>query len=195
MPSWLPHRRARIERTDAEAEELIREFCDDAYLEAIRRENEASSDAIAKDWSRVALAVAHKLKTSTGVDPTTRIAMNALFVPDRKPATVRLPRGHSERSRVDEAKRTLSAKPQRFRIQFVCAAVERGALTLKEAPIEAADVSAAIVTAAKTPWPERTIALRILDRDGREVFARQRTSVNVEAKMTPRPDRANGLPR
>ena len=68
--------------------------------------------------------------------------MNALFVPDRKFAAVRLPRGHLERSRVDEAKRTLSAKPQRFRIQFVCAAVDRGAPTLKEAPIEAADVSA-----------------------------------------------------
>ena len=69
MSSWLPHRRARMERIDAEAEELIRESCDDAYFEAIRRENEASSDAIAKDWSRVALAVAHKLKTSTEVDP------------------------------------------------------------------------------------------------------------------------------
>jgi hypothetical protein len=47
---------------------------------------------------------------------------------------------------------------------------------LKEAPIRAADVSAAIVTAAKTPWPDRTIALRILDPEGREVFARQKTS-------------------
>jgi hypothetical protein len=79
-----------MERTDAEAEELIREFCDDAYVEAIRRENEASSDAIAEDWSRVALAVAHKLRTSTEVDP-------------------------SERRRVDEPKRTISAKPQQFR--------------------------------------------------------------------------------
>jgi hypothetical protein len=182
MPSWLPHRRARIERTDAEAEELIREFCDDAYFEAIRRENEASSDAIAKDWSRVALAVAHKLKTSTEVDPTTRIAMNALFVPDRKSAAVRLPRGHAKRTRVDEPKHILSPRPQQFRIQFVCAAVDRGAPTLKEVPIEAADVSAAIVTAAKTPWPDRTIALRILDCDGREVFARQKTSMTLKSK-------------
>jgi hypothetical protein len=171
-----------MERPDAEAEELIREFCDDAYLEAIRRENEASSDAIAKDWSRVALAVAHKLKTSTEVDPTTRIAMNALFLPDRKRAAVRLPRGHSERRRVDEADRTPPPKPQQFRIQFVCAAVDRGAPTLKEAPVEAADVSAAIVTAAKTPWPDRTIALRILDCDGREVFARQRTPTTWKPK-------------
>ena len=111
--------------------------------------------------------------------------MNALFVPDRKSAAVRLPRGHSGRSRVDEPKRTLSARPQQFRIQFVCAAVDRGAPTLKEVPIEAADVSAAIVTAAKTPWPDRTIALRIMVCDGREALARQRTSANVEAKMAP----------
>ena len=182
MPSWLPHRRARVERTDPEAEVLIREFCDDAYFEAIRRENEASSDAIAEDWSRVALAVAHKLKTSTEVDPTTRIAMNALFVPDRKSAAVRLPWGHSERRRVDEPRRILSAKPQRFRIQFVCAAVDRGAPTLEEVAIEGADVSAAIVTAAKTPWPDRTIALRILDCDGREVFARQKTPTTWKPK-------------
>ena len=182
MPSWLPHRRARMERPDAEAEELIRESGDDAYFEAIRRENEASSDAIAEEWSSVALAVAHKLKTSTEVDPTTRIAMNALFVPDRKPSAGRLPRGRSERRRVDEADRIPPPKPQQFRIQFVCAAVDRGAPTLRELPIEAADVSAAIVTAAKTPWPDRTIALRILDRDGREVFARQKTSTTLKPK-------------
>ena len=116
MPSWLQQRRTQIARTEAEAVELIRKFCDDAYFEAIRRENEASSDAIAKDWSRVVLAVAHKLRTSTAVDPTTRIAMNALFVRDRKPAAVRLPKDHSGRSRVDEAQHILSPRPQQFRI-------------------------------------------------------------------------------
>jgi hypothetical protein len=63
---------------------VTREFGEDAYFEATCRENETSSDVIAKDWSRVALAVARKLKTSTEVDPTARIAMDALFVPDRK---------------------------------------------------------------------------------------------------------------
>ena len=33
---------------------------------------------------------------------------------------------------------------------------------------------AAIVAAANTKWPPRTIGLRILDREGREVFARQK---------------------
>lgn len=182
MPSWLPQRRARVARTEAEADELIREFRDDAYFEAIRRESEASSDAIAKDWSRVALAVAHKLRTSTAVDPTTRIAMNALFVRDRKPAAVRLPKDHSGRAQVDEAQHILSPRPQQFRLQFVCAAVDWGAPTLAEAPIEAADASAAIVIAAKTPWPARTIALRIFDCDGRQVFARQRTATTLKPK-------------
>jgi hypothetical protein len=53
---------------------------------------------------------------------------------------------------------------------------------LEEVAIEGADVSAAIVTAAKTPWPDRTIALRILDCDGREVFARQKTPTTWKPK-------------
>ncbi len=175
MLPLLPIRRARIERTDAEAEALIHEFHDDAYSEALGREREASSDDIAKDWSRVALAVAHKLRKSVNVDASTRIAMNALFVPDRKPASARLLRGRSEHRSIDKPARINSPEPQQFRIQFICASPDRGPPTLKEVAIEAADVSAAILTAAKTPWPDRTIALRILDSDGREVFARQKT--------------------
>ena len=36
------------------------------------------------------------------------------------------------------------------------------------------DTSAAIVAAANTEWPPQTIGLRILDREGREVFAREK---------------------
>jgi hypothetical protein len=92
MQSWLVRRRARIERTDAEAEALIRDFSDEAYSEARRREQEASSDDIAKNRRRVALAVALKMGRGTGIDPSTRIEMNALFVPDREPSAARLPR-------------------------------------------------------------------------------------------------------
>jgi hypothetical protein len=49
---WLPRRRARIKRLDAEAEALICELGVDAYAEARRKEYEASSDIIAKDWGR-----------------------------------------------------------------------------------------------------------------------------------------------
>ena len=61
---WLPRRRARIKRLDAEAEALICELGVDAYAEARRKEYEASSDIIAKDWGRVAVVVAKR----TGLD-------------------------------------------------------------------------------------------------------------------------------
>ena len=92
MQSWFDRRRARIERTDAEAEALIRDFGDEAYSEALGREQEAGSDEIAKNWRRVALAVAVKIGRGAGVDPSTRIAMNALFVSDREPTAPRMPR-------------------------------------------------------------------------------------------------------
>ncbi len=58
MLPWLPRRRARIESIAAEAEALVRDLGEDAYNEARRREHEASSDEIARDWGFVALAVA-----------------------------------------------------------------------------------------------------------------------------------------
>ncbi len=65
MLSWLPRKRARIQNIEAEAEALIGYFGIAALSEARRRELEASSDAIAEDWGRVALAVAEK----AGRDP------------------------------------------------------------------------------------------------------------------------------
>jgi hypothetical protein len=174
MLSILPRRRARIECIDAEAEALIRDFREEAYSEAQRREDESSSDAVASDWGRVALAVADKIRTRVDLDPSTRIAMNALFVPDRELTAAREPRAHSEHGPVNELKRTLSPNRQRFRIQFVCATPDREQSVLKELVIHVADRSAAIITAAKTAWPPHTIGLRILDREGHEVFARQK---------------------
>jgi hypothetical protein len=43
-----------------------------------------------------------------------------------------------------------------------------------EIEIQASDASAGIVAAAKIAMPPRTIGLRILDSDGREVFSRRR---------------------
>ena len=61
----------------AEAEALIREFCDEAYSEALRREREANSNEIAKDWSRVALAVAHKMRRRVGVSERSKVSRTA----------------------------------------------------------------------------------------------------------------------
>ena len=51
-----------MERTEAEAEALIRDLGEAAYSEASRREYEASSDESARDWGLVALAVARQPK-------------------------------------------------------------------------------------------------------------------------------------
>jgi hypothetical protein len=53
MLSMLSRRRTRIGRIDAEAEALIHDFGDEAYSQALRREREASSDEIAKDWAQL----------------------------------------------------------------------------------------------------------------------------------------------
>src|SRR5260370_13784771 len=67
--AWLPRRRVRIERSEAEA----------------------SSDAIARDWGLVALAVARRIGRRRDVDPLIRLAMNAVLVPDREGAAARKP--------------------------------------------------------------------------------------------------------
>jgi hypothetical protein len=66
MFSLSPRQRLRIENIDAEAEALIGYFGAEAYREARRRERGASSEAIARDWNRVARAVARKTKELTG---------------------------------------------------------------------------------------------------------------------------------
>jgi hypothetical protein len=43
-----------------EAEALISNFGDEAYVEARRRAEEASSDFLARDWSEVALTITRK---------------------------------------------------------------------------------------------------------------------------------------
>jgi hypothetical protein len=44
----------------SEAEALISDFGGEAYAEACRRANEASSDSLARDWTIVAATIAHK---------------------------------------------------------------------------------------------------------------------------------------
>ncbi len=174
MLSWLPRRRARIESIAAEAEALVRDLGEDAYNEARRREHEASSDEIARDWGFVALAVARLIGASADVDPLVRLAMNAILVPDRKETASGKARPRSELRLADEATPVLVAVTHPFRIQFIGAASDRGPTKLTEVEIRAADAPSAIVAAANIAWPPHTIGLRILDHEGREVFGRQR---------------------
>ena len=89
MLSWLPRQRARMERIEVEAETMISDFGADAHFEARRKEHEASSDAIAKDWGQIALVVARKVSKRVDVDPSIRVAMNAVLVSDREAGPAR----------------------------------------------------------------------------------------------------------
>ncbi len=100
--------------------------------------------------------------------------MNAVLVPDREDAASRKPRSLPGLTPAEELARAIAATTHPFRIQFVGAAPARGPTTLRQVEIQVADVSAAIVAAANIAWPPRTIGLRILDGEGREVFKRQK---------------------
>ncbi len=80
----------------------------------------------------------------------------------------------SEIDPLDELQRILAPRPQRFRLQFFAVADDCGPSVIAESDIHAADASAAIRAGAEADWPPRAIGLRILDREGREIFERLR---------------------
>src|ERR1700744_115948 len=176
MSTWAPSRRARMERIDAEADALIRELDDCAYQEARRREHEASSDAIAEDWALVAKAIARKTGSRVGLNLSTQLEMNTFFVLDREPGAALKSRPLPESEPEDKPKAAGVPTPEPFRIQFMGAGTDAKPLILREDEIRASDVSAAIIAAAIAAWPPHTIALRILDREGHEVFGRQKAA-------------------
>ena len=176
MSTWAPSRRARMERIDAEAEILICELGDCAYQEARRREHEASSDAIAEDWALVAKAIARKTGSRVGLNLSTQLAMNTFFVLDREPDAPRKPRPRPEPAPEPDRLKAGVPTPQLFRIQFMGAGADSRPSLLREDEIRASDVSAAIIAAAIAAWPPNTVALRILDREGHEVFGRQKAA-------------------
>ena len=152
MLAWLLWQLERIERIHAAAGALMSEFGDEAYAEARRREREANRDEPAGDWRRVALVVARRTRGPVGLDA---------------PIPPPLPE-------LDSPTRIVSEQPRIFRIQFVCGTVDRGPTNLTEKQIQVADAPAAIIAAANIKWPPQTIGVRILDREGHEVFARQK---------------------
>jgi len=176
MLPWLRRRWTRIGRVEAEAEALIRDLGLDAYSEARRRERAAGEEGTAEDWRRVALAIARMTGKRIGFDTSSRMALNVVFAPDR-PARVRVPQSLPQIEPAEELERILSAPLQPFRIQFIGAGHSGTAMLLKEVEIEASGISAALVAAANEAWPLKTIRLRILDREGREVFARARADL------------------
>ena len=151
MLAWLLWQLERTERIRAAASALMVEFGDEAYAEARRRECEASRDETAGAWRRVALVVARWTPR--------RVA------PEAAPPTVPEPHPPTE---------IVSGPSRTFRIQFVCGTTDEGPTNLTEKQIQVADAPAAIIAAANIKWPPQTIGVRILDREGHEVFARQK---------------------
>jgi hypothetical protein len=86
----------------------------------------------------------------------------------------RLPDPFFEIDPLEELDRVFSARPQRFRLQFFAVADDRGPSVIAEAEIQAAGAVAAIRATAESEWPPRAIGVRILDREGREIFERLR---------------------
>jgi hypothetical protein len=154
MLSWLFWPLERIERIHAAAGAFVSEFGVEAYAEARRQERAANSDKMARDWRCVASVVARRMSKRAGLD-----------IAARPPPP--------ESGSADEPERIVS-EPQPFRIQFVCGTPDCRPTYFREEQIQAADTSAAILAAASARWPPQTIGLRILNREGREVFARRR---------------------
>jgi hypothetical protein len=71
---------------------------------------------------------------------------------------------------LEELERILGLKSGQFRLQFFAVGGDHGPGIVAEVDIEAADASDAIRAAADTPLPSRAIGVRVLDREGREIF-------------------------
>jgi hypothetical protein len=155
MFAWLLWQLEKLERIHAVAGALMNKFGVEACAEARRREREANGAGTAREWRRVASVIARRTSKRVGLDAATRPTLLE-FEPVDEPAWI------------------VSERPRIFRIQFVCGTPDYGATILTEKHVQAADNSAAIIAAANTRWPAQTIGLRILDREGREVFARHK---------------------
>ncbi len=110
MRRWLRRRRERVERIEDEAGELVRLLGGDAYGEARWREQTASSRVMAKEWNLIALAIARRTGRRIGLDVSTRMAMNVVFAPDRKPAEGK-PQPDPAPNPLSELKRNSQAPP------------------------------------------------------------------------------------
>ena len=104
-----------------------------------------------QEWNLIALAIARSTGRRIGIDTSTRMAMNAVFAPDREPAHKGRLRPEPDAS--DELTRILTKKP--FWIQSIGTTPDSEQPILKEVEIQVSDASSAIVFAAKLAWPPR----------------------------------------
>ena len=105
--SWLRLRREQAERIELEADALIEAFGRDAYGEARWREQTASSDFMADEWSRVALVVARKTGQHIDIETATNIDAKTDSVVDGKTSEMRAHLGSSDRRSWEKLRRLL----------------------------------------------------------------------------------------
>ena len=77
-----------------------------------------------------------------------------------------------EREQIAELLRILSAKPQRFRLQFLGVADAAGPTVQNESSIWAPDEPTAVRMAIDAPLPAEAIGIRVVDHEGCTVFER-----------------------
>jgi hypothetical protein len=77
-----------------------------------------------------------------------------------------------EREQIAELLRILSAKPQRFQLQFLGVADVTGSTVRNETSIWAPDEPTAIRMASDAPLPAEAIGIRVVDHEGCLVFER-----------------------
>jgi len=152
MLAWLLWQLEKVERIHAVACALMSRYGEEAYAEARRRERRGGRDGTARDWRRVALVVAR----------WTRAPAAAAQAPSPASGPVEALAG------------IVSDDQPTFRIQFVCGTADCRPTNLTEKQVQVADAPAAIIAAANIKWPPQTIGVRILDREGQEVFARRK---------------------
>ena len=97
-------------------------------------------------------------------------AMDAGRMTDSDVSPARSPGFFSEVMQLEELERVLHVKPRHFRLQFFAVAGDHGPTVVAESEIRAADASDAIRAATDAVWPPRAIGVRVLDREGYEIF-------------------------
>jgi hypothetical protein len=154
----------RAQTPEADADALIAAFRVRALPEASRRQRQARARESAGQWSYVAKIIARRGGRQPCAEPSTLTAIDA----DRESSPA--PGPFAEVRPLEELERILDARPQNFRLQFFSVATERGPTIVAETEIRAADATGAIREAADAHWPAQAIGLRVLDREGREIF-------------------------
>ena len=162
----------RAETPLIDADRLIASFRLRAYAEARQRQRRAAAPEAAAHWGQVANLIARRSSEPRGDEPSIRRELDANVASGGGAVGARPAVRFFEVDPLEELERLLAVRPQRFRLQFFGAGADLGPIVLTETEIQAEDASVAIREAARTSWPPRAVGLRLLDLEGREIFAR-----------------------